>query len=220
MLLSENVLPFRGRVDQFSEIWEESPIFDIKLVKMSYNLCDYLKQLKDSRRKEGLRHPLWAVIAMIIMAIISGQQGLKGFARFMKANDQELTKAFELKHGVPSFGTIRTILLQLDLEELQKMFIRWMRPYFRDEKRAHLDALWLSLDGKGLSSTVQNAHNPLQDFVMMVSLFAQNSGLTMAIEPFHNKKSSESQVVRDLIQKLGLKDVIFTLDAAHCQKKH
>lgn len=186
---------------------------------MSYDLFDYLKQVKDFRRREGQRHALWAVLGMIIMAIISGHQGLKGFARFMKANEKELVLAFQLKHGVPSFGTIRTILLQLELEPLRMAFIRWMRPHLKKQRQKGGD-IWLSLDGKSLASTVQNSQDALQDFVMVVSLFAQESGLVMAIQPFRSKKAYEPQVVRELISKLGLKDVIYTLDALHCQKKH
>ncbi|MBK8921215.1 MAG: hypothetical protein IPM81_06840 [Saprospirales bacterium] len=47
-------------------------------------------------------------MAMVIMAILSGHQGLKGFTRFMKNNEEELVSIFQLKHGVPSFGTVRT----------------------------------------------------------------------------------------------------------------
>jgi DDE_Tnp_1-associated len=186
---------------------------------MSYNLFDYLKQVKEFRRREGQRHALWSVMAMIIMAIISGHQSLKGFARFMKANEQELASTFQLKHGVPSFGTIRTILLEVDIDQMRKMFISWMKPHLTKHRREK-DDVWLSLDGKCLSSTVKDAQGSLQDFVMVVSLFAHENGLVMAMQPFGSKKAYEPQVVRDLIYKLGLRDVIYTLDALHCQKKH
>ena len=78
---------------------------------------------------------------------------------------------------------------------------------------------WLAIDGKGLSSTVTNPHDSLQNFVNVVSVFAQQSGLVYDLQAFENGKAFEPRIARQLIRRLGLKDAVFTLDALHCQKK-
>lgn len=181
---------------------------------MQYNLFEFLQNIDDPRRSQGVRFPLPALLAIIIMAILSGYSGLKGFARFAKSNAKELVSIFALKHGVPTFGTIRTILLSLDKEVLTREFGNWMRQYFPQD-----EPTWIALDGKGLNSTVSNAHESLQSFVFVVSAFAQKSGLVFGLTSFDNGKSGEGDALELLIQRLDLKGAIFTMDAIHTQKK-
>ena len=181
---------------------------------MEYNLQDFLSKVKDYRRGAGQRYPLWAVLRMIIMSIISGAKGYREFGRFMKANQDSLIECFKLKHGVPSHVTIRAILRKLDLYTLTKSFRAWMSVCAPPDS-----AEWLAIDGKSLSSTVTNPHDSLQNFVSVVSVFAQHSGLVYDLQAFENGKAFEPRIVRQLIRRLGLKDAVFTLDALHCQKK-
>lgn len=181
---------------------------------MEYNLQDFLSTIKDFRRGAGQRYPLWAVLSMIIMSIISGGKGYREFARFMKSNQDSLVSCFALKHGVPSHVTIRAILRKLDLQSLTNSFRSWMSAYSQSDSSE-----WLAIDGKGLCSTVSNPNDSLQNFVSVVSVFAQHSGLVYDMQAFDNGKAFEPHIVRQLIERLGLKDVVFTLDALHCQKK-
>ncbi|MBK6930742.1 MAG: ISAs1 family transposase [Saprospirales bacterium] len=98
-------------------------------------------------------------------------------------------------------------------EELATKFARWMEQYFPVEQEQ-----WLALDGKALGSTVQNPHGSLQSFVYVVSVFAQRSGLVHQMVHFESGKAYEAEAVRQLVEKLGLKGAIFTLDALHSQK--
>ena len=181
---------------------------------MEYNLQDFLSKVKDYRRGAGQRYPLWAVLSMIIMSIISGAKGYREFGRFMKANQESLIECFKLKHGVHSHVTIRAILRKLDLYTLTKSFRSWMSLCSPPDS-----AEWLAIDGKSLSSTVTNPNDSLQNFVSVVSVFAQHSGLVYDLQAFENGKAFEPRIVRQLIRRLGLKDAVFTLDALHCQKK-
>lgn len=181
---------------------------------MQYNLIEFFEQIEDPRRLQGQRHPLVSLLSIIIMAIISGEQGLRGFARFAKHNTTELVACFDLKHGTPSFGTFRSLLLDLDCNKLAKAFQTWM-----DKHLPNQTDKWIALDGKSLGSTLTNPNTPLQNFVMVVSAFAHQSGLVLAMESFDNGKSGEGQAARHLIESLGLQGAIFTMDAGHAQKK-
>ena len=180
---------------------------------MQYNLFEFLTSVQDPRRAQGQRYPLPALLGIIIMAILSGYQGLKGFARFARSNAEELVSTFGLKHGVPSFGTIRTMLLSLDKEDLAIKFGHWMNQYAPDGEEN-----WIALDGKGLNSTVNNPHDSLQSFIAVVSAFGQRSGLVYGVGSFDNGKSGECEALRQVVQKLGLKGAILTMDALHTKK--
>ncbi len=68
---------------------------------MDYDLRSYFKLLKDPRRPQGQRYSLENILTIVIMAILSGCQGLRGFTRFASSNEPELVSLFNLKHGVP-----------------------------------------------------------------------------------------------------------------------
>jgi hypothetical protein len=181
----------------------------------SADLSLFLSDLEDFRRGQGLRYPLPSVIAMIIMAIISGHNGYREFSRFMKANESELVTIFHLKHGVPSHVTIREILRKINLEALTTAFAKWMESVSESDKSDR----WLAIDGKSLRSTITHEHNALQNFVNVVSIYAHGTGLVHAVRASETKKSYEPETVRKMIEQLNLKEYILTLDALHCQKK-
>jgi predicted transposase YbfD/YdcC len=78
---------------------------------------------------------------------------------------------------------------------------------------------WVSIDGKSLRSTCKNSDNSSQNFVSIVSLFSQTSGLVIKLQNFQNKKNSEIGQVQELIRGYALSGKVFTLDALHCQKE-
>ena len=66
---------------------------------------------------------------------------------------------------------------------------------------------------------MQNYESEYQNFVSIVSVFAEKRGLVLGLTKLENKKSSEISTVQNLIAVLDIQDVVFSLDALHCQKK-
>ena len=182
---------------------------------MKYNLSGFLESLEDFRRGQGLRYPLAATMLMIIMSIINGAKGYREIARFMSHHEDDLSKYLDLKHGVPSHVSVRTILLGIDLQGFNKSFIKWMSQELELPKNK-----WLSIDGKAIRSTLNNPGNNLQDFVQVVSVFSHNSSLALGQQSFMSKKAKEAESVRELITSLDKQGLYICLDALHCQKKH
>ena len=48
---------------------------------MDKSLIDYLKQIPEHRAPHGLRHPLWLVLLIIIMGMMSGYWGYRQLGR-------------------------------------------------------------------------------------------------------------------------------------------
>ncbi|MBK8923795.1 MAG: transposase family protein [Saprospirales bacterium] len=110
---------------------------------MQYNLLEFLTELP-THGGQGQQHRLSVFLAMVIRLSLS-HQGLKAFTRFMKNNEEELVSIFQLKHGVPSFGTVRTLFAKCRSGRTGQKFARWMEQYFPVEQEQ-----WLALDGKPL----------------------------------------------------------------------
>lgn len=180
------------------------------------SLIDYLKEVPDERNPHGRRHPLWLILIIVIMGIMSGYWGYRELGRFVERHRRELIKLFQVSRAeMPSYSTIRRVMMQIDYEQLSLVFNNWASQYTHHHK-----GQWIALDGKSLKNTVTDSHGSQQNFVTMVSAFSHQRGEILGLKVMENKNQSEIHVVRDLIELLDLSGVVFTMDALHCQKKH
>jgi hypothetical protein len=173
---------------------------------------DFFRGLEDPRRPQGRRHRLEDVLAIVVMAILSGHQGIRGFARFAAANAGELTGALGLGHGAPSYRTFHHVLSHLCAAGFARAFQQWAAG------GPPGDGL-VALDGKAVRSTVEGGNTPLQDFTAVVSAFGHGSGLVHGMEAYHNGRGGEAAALRELVSRLGLRGATYTVDALHAQKK-
>lgn len=182
---------------------------------MSANLIEQLREVKDFRVKDGQRHQLWLVLLFVIMGTMSGYVGYRAWGDFVKRHRRVLIEKFRIeKHGVPSYSTIRRILMGVDFDNLAATFNQWAQNY------VHVDTSeWFGIDGKSIKGTVQNYESEYQNFVSIVSVFAEKRGLVLGLTKLENKKGSEISTVQNLIAVLDIEGVVFSLDALHCQKK-
>ena len=122
-----------------------------------------------------LRHPLWLVLLLIIMGIMSGYWGYRQLGRFVERHRRELIKRLQIpKARVPSYSVIRRVMLALDYEELQLVFNQWSQ-----QSSLIPSSEWISFDGKSLRNTVTNYDNAQQNFINCVSAFSHLSKISL-----------------------------------------
>lgn len=181
----------------------------------SNNLYESLERLSDHRRPQGRMHDLRLTITIVIMATMSGCQGLRSIGDFINKNRKELVKAFKPRNDkLPSYLTVGRILQNVDYEQLSKIFRNWAINHVQINKND-----WLSIDGKAIGGTVNRFSGHKQSFLSMVSVFASENKQVLHAGLINNSKESEIPKVKDLIKVLGLENVVYTLDALHCQKQ-
>ena len=179
------------------------------------SLIDYLKEIPDERNAGGRRHPLWLILLIMILGIMSGYWGYRGLGRFVERHRRQLIDTLKIPGArVPSYSTIRRVMMELDYQAVTQVFNDWASQYTHNNQ-----GQWIAIDGKSLKNTVNDCYGKQQNFVMMVSAFTHARGEILGIEVMENKKQSEIIAVQDLIQLLDLSGVVFTMDALHCQKK-
>ena len=196
------------------------------------SLIDYLKEIPDERDVSGRRHPLWLILLIMILGIMSGYWGYRGLGRFVERHRRQLIDTFKIPGArVPSYSTIRRVMMSLDYEAVTQVFNQWASQYSRNTK-----GQWIAIDGKSLKNTVNDCCGKQQNFVMMVSAFTHTRGEILGIKVMENKKQRRCEAsdlalqgtgrecdrivaVQDLLELLDLKGVVFTMDALHCQKK-
>lgn len=167
------------------------------------------------RNAGGRRHPLWLILLIMILGIMSGYWGYRGLGRFAERHRRQLIDTWKIPGArVPSYSTIRRVMMELDYQAVTQVFNEWASQYTH-----HSQGQWIAIDGKSLKNTVNDCYGKQQNFVMMVSAFTHERGEILGIEVMENKKQSEIVAVQNLIQLLDLSRVVFTMDALHCQKK-
>lgn len=178
-------------------------------------LVGQLKTIPDWRRGSAVQHPLWLMLLMTLLGVMSGYSSLRGLADFMARHHQEVADYFQLgKTKPPSYPTIREMAQSVNASAVAVVFQTWVQ---RTAPVAVGEAV--AIDGKALGSTMQDAHGVGQDFVMVVSACVQSWAGVVGHLSFHTGKSSEIGAVRQLLEQLDFCGVWVTLDALHCQKK-
>lgn len=177
------------------------------------NLYEYLSEVKDFRRWQWKRHDIWVLLLIVVMAIMSGYNGIRATWDFIEKHKEELSKIFWTKHNrLPTFQTIGRVLQYIEYEEFEKKFSEWMKVTLWSTKTE-----WIALDGKVIWWTVTNAQNSLQRYTNLVSAYSINRKQVLKTGEVWWNKKSEIPVVQRLIEELWLHWVVFTMDALHCQ---
>lgn len=182
---------------------------------MTANLIETLKQVEDFRSARGRRYPLWVVLLLVILGMMSQAQGYASLEAFAQRHKQALIAALGLSlKRLPSDSTFRLILQQLDYARLLDVFNQWARQHIEIEPGTAL-----SIDGKAIAGTLVEHKASQQNFMSLVSLYCQQQGVVLQAQAFENQHTSELEVVQQLLKALYLEGNIITLDALHTQKK-
>ena len=178
-------------------------------------LLEVLSEVPDPRRAEGKRYQLPPILVISVLATLAGAKSYRQIHSFMKVHRERLGKLFDLRWPrVPAHTTLRDIFVGLDVKALEGVFRKhgqelWSRP-------SNGPAL-LAIDGKTLRHSFDHLND--QRAAHIVSAFASDGFLILGHLAVTDK-SNEIPAARKLINDLGLKGCLITMDAMHCQKKH
>lgn len=181
------------------------------------SILEYLSKIPDKRRKQGIRYPLDKTLALMLIGTMAGCVGYRSVARFCKEQDKLLSKAFGLKHGVPSHVSLTAIVESVDLEDFQSALNQWAQSKILTGQK---ESKVIAIDGKSIKASVESGISKEQNFIAFVHAFCVDHQLLLGALAFENKKQGEIEVVRQLIGTLGIRQAVFTLDAMHDSKKH
>lgn len=177
-----------------------------------YKLREALKGLEDNRRGAGQRHSIDVVLLVTIMATMSGYVGYRAVGDFVIRYKQELIAYLEVKKDrLPSFSTIRRVLMNIDHDAFNEIFMQWMNHYLVQQGQN-----WISVDGKAIKGTKQ-AHED-KKLAHLVSFFKSDSKEILQAKQTASK-SNEIPLVQEMLQTFPLEKMIITMDAMHCQEE-
>lgn len=183
---------------------------------MGANLITLLQEIKDFRAAQGRRYPLWLILLLVVMGMISGCRSYYALEDFGARHYQAVSEQLGLTvTRLPSDTTFRRILQKLDFQTLAQQFEAWANHTFTPELGERV-----AMDGKSIKGTVTEPGTAYQNFINLVSVYSHKQGVVLANQQFESKKSSELKVVQTILESLHLEGVVFTMDALHCQKNY
>ena len=123
---------------------------------------------------------------------------------------KEIVEYLELeKDRVPSFATVRRVLMNIDHKKFGDIFTKWMKHYMKKK-----NSQWISVDGKAIKGTKQKEED--KKLAHLVSFFTSDSK-EVIIARKTASKSNEIPLVQEMMEEFPLKEFVLTMDALHCQ---
>ena len=178
-------------------------------------ILTFLDDLQDHRRAQGRRYELKFMILFSIMAILSNAKSYRQISSFITTHYKTLNEEFKLNwKKCPSYSTVRNIIQGVDPKGIEACF----RAYSQSLLNMDISntEIGVAVDGKVLRGSYDHFED--KKAIQVLSFFETGQGLILAHEVI-DEKTNEIPVFQRLIQELGLKNVVYTLDALHCQKK-
>ena len=177
-------------------------------------LLSALQDIPDPRRAEGKRYPLDCLLLFTVLALLSGARSYRGIITFLEQRRELLNAHFgvDLKRA-PAVNTLRTLLQTLQTDALEAVFRRHAKALLSAGETG--DRLAIALDGKTLRGSFDHLGD--QKAAQTLTAFASPSAIVLAHTEI-DEKSNEIPAAEQMIHDLGLKGVVFTADAMHCQK--
>jgi hypothetical protein len=178
------------------------------------SLVEILCSIPDHRRNEGKRFDLAAVLLYAILSRVAGANSYRQMHEFIRIHLQRLNEAFGLRLPYsPSYTGLRLILQGVDPTALEAAFRRHAASI---SPPAAESLVAIAIDGK----TLRGSFDAFSDrkAAHMMSALRQFDQIVLG-HLMVDEKSNEIPAAPELIEALGLKNCVFTLDAEHAQKK-
>jgi len=175
-------------------------------------LAEVFAELNDPRQREGKWHEMGATLTMIFVAMLSGEQGIRGVAGWIQEQRWRLGRQFKLKNcRMPSYGTIRRMLAAVQVSDLERCLGKWAN----EIEQAWTGEDWpgMAIDGKTLRGSGDDAHPALH----LLSAFSHELGVVLTQRAV-GSKTNEIPEARRLLEDLTLAGKLVTVDALHTQR--
>ncbi|MFE7359086.1 ISAs1 family transposase [Streptomyces sp. NPDC057543] len=171
-------------------------------------LVEVLGWLPDPRCRRGVRHPVGALIAVAVCAVLAGARGFTAIGEWARDAGAAAMTRLGLERGSVDESTLRRLFARLDADRLDVLLGAWAAT------RCALVAgrRVIALDGK----TVRGARDGDASAPHLVAALAHGSGAVVG-QVAVSEKSNEIPAARDLLGLLDLHGAVVTMDALHTQ---
>jgi predicted transposase YbfD/YdcC len=175
------------------------------------SVLEYLATIPDPRLARTRAHPLVNILVIALLGVLCGADSFTAIEDFGRSKQEFLATFLELEGGIPSHDTFGRVFAMLDPSALQEAFRAWTATLMETTA-----GQVVAIDGKTLRRSFRDAEN--RAFVHMVSAWASHNRTVLG-QIRTDAKSNEITAIPKLLELLGIKGAVVTIDAAGCQKE-
>ncbi|MEG4574159.1 ISAs1 family transposase [Microcoleus sp. N3A4] len=178
---------------------------------LNVSFLNHFETLTDPRIERSKEHLLIDIVAIAILAVISGADGWGAIELYGKTKYEWLKGFLELPNGIPSHDTFSRVFARLEPKQFQECFLSWVNSI---TKKLELEVI--AIDGKTMKQSYDRNQN--QKPLDIVSAWSSSHQLVLGQKKV-NKKSNEVTAIPALLEMLEIAGSIITIDALGCQKE-
>jgi hypothetical protein len=135
------------------------------------SLLRHLSAVPDTRHPRGKRHPLAAILAVSVAAMLSGARSLYAIAQWGRIQEPEVVRALGFtRERTPAVSTFHEVFKTLDVAAFEAALSAWAREELGEGKGS------IAIDGKGL----RGIHGEELPGVRLVAAYSDEAGLVLA----------------------------------------
>jgi predicted transposase YbfD/YdcC len=177
--------------------------------KLKRSLHQQFESLEDPRVRQP-EHLLLDIVAIAILAVISGADDMVAVETYGKAKAAWLKTFLALPNGIPSHDTFSRVLALIEPNSLQECFLRWVK-----QLTEQLAINLINIDGK----TARGSYDRESSLKALhtVSAWSCEHHLVLAQQRVESK-SNEITAIPELLNLLDISGAIITLDAMGTQR--
>jgi hypothetical protein len=173
-----------------------------------------LSELRDPRKRRGIRHSQTSILAVAVCAVLSGARNFVAIGEWAQELSQKQLQRLGCRYHEdkrkfipPSEPTIRRMLQSIDADALDKKINSWIA------SQAKGDAI--SVDGK----TLKGARGPDGKRLHLMASLLHKQGVVLSQQEVDGK-TNEIKAFRPTLDPVDLEGKVVTADAMHAQKDH
>jgi len=165
--------------------------------------------LEDPRVERTKKHLLLDIIALSLLAPMSGAQCYTEIELFGDIHNDWLKQYLELPNGIPSHDTISRVMSTINPKQFNECFMNWI-----SQIKELLSENVIAIDGK----TICGSHQRSKEIraLHIVNAYSCANGLTLG-QVKVDSKSNEITAIPELLKILALNSSTVTIDAMGCQ---
>lgn len=174
-------------------------------------LARCLTGLDDPRVVPRCDHLLFDIVAITLLAVMSGAEDWPDIEQFGTSREDFLKGFLELPNGIPSHDTFRRVFGRLDRSQFAACLFVWTQALHEAS-----GGKIISIDGKALRRSLRKRSGV--PMLHLVTAWASENHLTLG-QVACEEKSNEITAIPELLKLLSLKGATVTIDAMGCQKE-
>jgi predicted transposase YbfD/YdcC len=177
------------------------------------SLAAFLAQVPDTRHHQGRRHPLVAVLCLILAGLLAGRDQAAAIAEWGREYPPEVTQQLGFRRGkTPCPSTLHLILKGLNWTALEEQLRAWAEAVL-----LVLDLtgeVALAADGKTLRGSLKQG----SEVSHLLSVVVHGLGITLSHEGV-SRKTNEITALPKVLGRLLLEGRVITVDALLTQRE-